>query len=231
MKRALLTLTAAAAILATAMPLAAPAHHEPGHEGGDDEKTDLTIAAAPSPVLWSDATTITGRLKGRDHDGATIELQYRPHPFTDPYRVVSTTVTNDDGDYSFTIAPARHTIYRTVVQAEPDKRSPELLMGVRMRINRGVSDRTPRRGQRVRFFGAVAPAHDGHPIQIQRRGSDGVYRTVATTRLTDAGERYSTNSFYGRRVRVRRDGRYRVVVPADADHGGNTTASVRLDVR
>lgn len=229
MKRTLLSVTVSAAALAAAMPLAAPAHHEPGHEGGD--KNDLSIAATPSQVLWASTTTISGRLKGRDHDGQEIELQHRPHPFTDTYRIVSTTATNSDGNYSFTIAPARHTIYRTVVKAEPDKRSAELLMGVLMRVNRRVTDRTPTRGQAVTFYGAVAPAHDGHRVQIQRQGSDGVYRTVATARLTDAGERYPTNSFYERKLRIRRDGTFRVLVPADADHGENTTRSVRLDVR
>jgi hypothetical protein len=226
MKRTLLSATAAAAAMAAVMPLAAPAHHQPGHEGGGDS---LSIAAAPSPVLWANATTITGKLKGPDHAGKAVELQHRPHPFTDPYQIVSTTTTNNDGEYSFTIAPARHTIYRTVLKASPDQRSEELLMGVLMRINKKVTDRTPKRGRFVTFYGAVAPAHDGNPVHIQRLGSDGVYRTVASTRLTDAGERYPTNSFYEGRVRVRRDGTYRVTVLADADHGENSTRTVRLD--
>ena len=100
-----------------------------------------------------------------------------------------------------------------------------------MRINRRVTDRTPSRGQVVTFYGAVAPAHDGLTVRIQRRGSDRVYRTVARATLTDAGERFPTNSFYERDLRIRRDGRFRVLVERDEDHTGNTSPSVRLDVR
>jgi hypothetical protein len=230
MKRALLSATAAAGALAVAIPLSAPAHHQPGHEGGG-QPGELTIAAAPNPVLWANTTTISGRLKGAENSGRTIELQQNPHPYPGPFRILAKTTTNARGEYTFAIAPARHTIYRTVARTSPVRTSAELRVRVRVRINRRVTDRTPARGRQVTFYGAVAPAHDGAIIRIQRRGGDGAYRTVARTRLTDAGERFPTNSFYERKLRIRRDGTFRALIGRDEDHAGNKSRRVRLDVR
>lgn len=91
-----------------------------------------------------------------------------------------------------------------------------------------VDDPRPRRGQRVRFFGSVRPPHDGGIVRLQRRGSNGRYRTVARARLRDAGDARST---YSRRLRVFRDGVYRARVPADADHLAGTSRRRRVNVQ
>jgi hypothetical protein len=79
-----------------------------------------------------------------------------------------------------------------------------------MRVTLRVDHRRPSRGQRVRFFGSVRPQHDGRIVQLQRRGGGGRYRTIARTRLRDAGDARST---FRRRLRVFRDGVYRARVP------------------
>ena len=56
-----------------------------------------------------------------------------------------------------------------------------------LRITLKLSDATPTAGTRVRLFGVVRPARDGRRVQIQKRTRDGEFRTVATTRLRDAG--------------------------------------------
>lgn len=231
MKRGALTIAAVAAATGLAIPLAATAHHKPGHTGGDTTAR-LSIAADPEPVLWGNNATISGRLRGPENAGRAIELQHDPHPYGADYNPdpLARTTTNAQGFYSFTIAPARNTNYRAVATGETRHLSENFKLHVRMRINRTVSDRTPRRGSRITFVGAVAPAHDGGVIRIQRLASDGIYRTVARTTLTDAGDRFPTNSFYERRLRIRRDGTYRVQVKGDADHSGNSTRPVRIDV-
>jgi hypothetical protein len=112
----------------------------------------------------------------------------------------------------------------TPAPVETPTAPPTTAMSVTLRVD----DPRPRRGQRVRFFGSVRPPHDGRIVKIQRRGGGGRYRTVARTRLRDAGD---ARSSYSRRLRVWRDGVYRARVPADGDHLTGTSRRRRVDVR
>jgi hypothetical protein len=89
-----------------------------------------------------------------------------------------------------------------------------------------VSDRTPRAGQRVRFYGTAAPQHDGRTVRLQRQTSTGSWTTVARTSLRDAGDERSS---FSHRMRVRRDGVYRARVYRDANHATGTSGSKTLD--
>jgi plastocyanin len=91
-----------------------------------------------------------------------------------------------------------------------------------------VSDTTPSRGQRVRFFGSVRPERDGRLVQLQRRRRGGSFRTVERIRLRDAGAGRST---YSKRLRVRSDAIFRARLPADADHEAGTSRTRRVNVR
>ena len=92
--------------------------------------------------------------------------------------------------------------------------SPTVTVLVRQRVSLRLSDRTPRRGQLVRFSGRSCPTHDGAVVSIQKRRSTGGWRTVRRTRLRDA----SRCSVYSRRLRIYRDATFRTVVARDADH-------------
>jgi len=96
-----------------------------------------------------------------------------------------------------------------------------------LRVSLKVSDRTPRPGQRVRFSGVVRPPQDGSSLLIQRRKRNGRFRTVARTKLRNAGPRVSA---YSRRLRVFRDGVFRARVPAGDDHRGGTSRRKRVNV-
>jgi hypothetical protein len=100
---------------------------------------------------------------------------------------------------------------------------PPMAMSVTLRVN----DARPRRGRRVRFFGSydVAQRPDGAAPAARQRGR---YRTIARTRLRDAGNARSTDS---RRLRIFRDGVYRQRVTADGDHLTGTSHRRRVDVR
>lgn len=220
----LLGLAAGAALMLT-VPLIATADHRPGHTKGTG---NLTITASPNPVKFGRSTTISGTLRGRDNAGKTIVLQHDPYPYVAyEKKQVAQTTTNADGDYTFTVTPEVNTNYRTVAKIEPEARSDNQTVGVKVRITRRVSDHTPRRGQVVTFTGTVKPAHDGRTVYIQRRRSDGTWRKVATTKLDAAPGDVST---YERDLRINRDGTYRVKINTHGDHIGNKTRRVRLDV-
>ncbi|HWH45480.1 MAG TPA: hypothetical protein VNT32_12190 [Thermoleophilaceae bacterium] len=218
------SITILVATFVLALPLAAGAHHRPGHTGGN-----LTIAANPDTLSFGRTTTISGRLTGAGNGGVTIELQRRPHPFTAAFEGFATTTTTTTSSYSFrAVQPREHTRYRVVARTAEPQTSGEETVTVSIRVGFRVSDRTPRRGQRVNFSGFARPAHDGAIARIQRRTSTGSWRTVARARLVDAGEEISR---YARRLRVYRDGVYRVFVPGDADHASGRSGPRRLDVR
>jgi plastocyanin len=89
-----------------------------------------------------------------------------------------------------------------------------------------VSDRTPARGARVRFFGTVRPAQDGRLVQLQRRAGGGSYRTVARIKLADAG---ANRSNFSKRLRVLKDTVFRARLPADRTHAAGTSRTRRVD--
>jgi hypothetical protein len=229
MRKAILT-AAVVAVGAVIAPLGASADHRPGHNPGTGNAGDPTIAATPNPILFGRSTMISGGLKGSDVAGKTIELQHDPFPFGTTYETIATTTTNADGDYSFKVSPGLNTNYRTVAKLDPEQMSPNVQVGVRMRITRRVDDYTPNVGQEVTFTGTVKPAHDGRTVYIQRRNSEGEWRTKATTTLDDAPEEAGNVSTYSRDLRISRDGVYRVKVNTHGDHLGNKTRRVRLDV-
>lgn len=97
----------------------------------------------------------------------------------------------------------------------------------RLKVTLQVSDFKPRRGARVRFSGSVRPQYDGRVVRLQRRLRSGAFRTVATTRLRDAGKAHST---YGRRLRILGDGVFRSRVAGDRDHASGVSRTRRVQI-
>ena len=177
----------------------------------------VTIEAKPAIIVFSGATTLSGRLSGPKADGVNVRLeQDATRPYGDSYTPTgNTTQTASNGRYAFAVKPLVNTRYRVVAQASPPVTSAATLVRVRIRVGLSVSDATPARGRLVRFSGSVTPAHDGRTAYIQRRSATGRFVTVGRATLRDAG---TTRSTYNRRLRVSRNGVYRVKVAGDADH-------------
>jgi hypothetical protein len=215
------------AVLAAALPAAVYADHRPGHQGGPGSN-DIGIAAA-SPITFGGSTAISGKLTGPDKSGTSAELEADAFPYADnDFAGVATTTSDANGDYSFTQQPQMNTRYRVVAKASPPVTSSIVTVLVRLHVTRIVSDSTPRAGRRIRFSGTVCPEHDGAIAAVQRRTSSGAFRRVATTKLRDVPG--TTCSSYSRRVRIRRDGTYRVKVKSgDADHANGFSRRIRID--
>jgi hypothetical protein len=218
--------TVAALAALAAAPAVAPGQGNKPKPG----TPSLTLAAKPTTLVFGSASTLTGRLSGTQTDrGQVIRLEAdTTRPYGDAYTdtgVRATTAQN--GNFSFTVKPALNTQYRVVAQSSPPVTGGARLVSVRPRVGLLVSDLTPRRGARVRFSGSVAPAHDGAIALIQRRGSTGRFVTIARATLQDAGD---ARSRYSKRVRITRDGEYRVKLPGDADHVNGFSRRRTLDV-
>ena len=139
------------------------------------------------------------------------------YPFNTGDAEVARTQTTSNGSYSFTQRPDRNTNYQVRLGAV---RTERVRVNVRFRINLSVSDSTPRAGQLVRFRGRACPESDGAVVSIQRKTSTGGFRTVRRTTLKAA----TACSIYSRRLRVRRDGTYRVTTDDAARTRGYSRA-------
>jgi hypothetical protein len=215
MKRVLAIATVLA--LCVAVPAAVTAQKPPKQPG------HLSLSAAPNPVKFGASVTISGKLTGPSKPGKEVTVSEDPFPY-DGFTRVGTASVDSQGDYSFARSPTVNTRY----QARQGGLESEIVTAtVSPRVTLRVGDRTPAAGKRVRFSGRVCPQHDGTSLAIQRRSAAKRWRTVRRVVAGDAGDQCS---IYSRRVRVRRDGVYRTLFAADADHAAAASRARRIDV-
>jgi hypothetical protein len=175
----------------------------------------VTIAARPRVVRFGKPVTIAGHVDGRP--STKVQLEQSPFPFTDPFKNAGQGMTDAAANYAFQVTPALNTRYHVVAKSPPAT-SADVTVFVRTKVGLRLSDRTPRRRARVRFRGSVLPAHDGRTVRIQRRTRVG-WKTIATPVLRTATPLDGVSrSKYRRRIRIRRSGVYRTVMPAHGDH-------------
>lgn len=220
MKRLMAVATVALACAAPAIAAKPPKKGQPN--------ASLTIKASATRVTYGHSVTISGTTKGMTA-GTAIDVEANPYPYTGGFKPTGKTgVVQPDGTYSVGgLVPLAHTQYKVVAKTSPPSESTSVFVRVRLRVSLRVSDHTPRRGQRVRFYGRVAPAHDGKPLLIQRRTRTG-YRTIARTTLRDKG---TATSKWSKRLRIRRKGTYRVIAESlDQDHDNGISRRVTLRV-
>jgi hypothetical protein len=189
----------------------------PSAQGAPTPQT-LTMSASATTVKFGGTVTLSGKLAGGKFDGKNVTVRQDPFP-VDSFANAGSATTNATGDWLFAVKPTANTRY----QARSGKAdSPATDVMVSPAISLKLSDRTPKRGQRVNFSGTLCPEHDGVAIALQRRTAKG-WRTVAKPVLADVPG--ATCSSYAHSLRVRRNARYRAHFLGDADHvAGNSRA-------
>ena len=202
----------AMAAIALAIPAAALAAPKP-------QPTAPTIAISAPAVTFGKAVTISGTTTAN----TAVTLRGDAFPFNNSFGRVSTATSNAAGAYSFTVTPDTSTHYRVEVKKA---KSAVATLAVRWKVTRKVSTKHPKRGKRVLFSGLVSPAHVGGTASIQRNFG-GVWKTVKTATLAAST---STSSAYSTRIRVRRNGTYRVRVEGDGAHDAGNSSRVKLTV-
>ena len=183
----------------------------------------LTLAANDSSVKWGASVTLSGKLTGSNVSSRNVRVEQDPFP-VGSFDNAGSAMTNATGDWSLVVKPTANTRYRAGV-GKVD--SPNLDVLVRPAITLKLSDRTPRRGQKVRFSGQVCPEHDTVTIELQRRAKSG-WRKVTGPVLADVPG--AACSSFARRLRVRRDGAYRAHFLGDADHAAGNSRVRRANV-
>jgi hypothetical protein len=208
--------------LACAGPAVAAKPPKPGKPNAN-----LTIKATATAVTFSKSLTLSGVAKNIPA-GTAVELHQNPYPYAGFKATGKTAVVDPAGNYSVAgVVPQAHTQYKVVAKTSPPTETGTMFVRVRLRASVSVSDLTPKRGASVRFFGTVAPAHDGKPVLIQRKTATG-YKTVTRTVLLDNG---TATSKYSKKLKIRSNGTYRVVVQSvDQDHDNGTSRTRTLRV-
>jgi hypothetical protein len=213
MRRGIVALTAltAAGIAAGSVSAAKPGSGE------------LTAAASKAQVTYSRTAFVSGQLKRSPAAGQQLQLEQAPFPFN-KFTTAGTATTDAAGNYSIGVTPTSSTRYRVVSVTKPKLTSAQVQVNVAIKVTRHVSDKTPARGQRVRFTGLTAPALAGRAVTIERRAADGSWKAAATATL-------DAQSKYAKRIRIRRTGTYRATV-AGTDPALLTghSSSIRLRV-
>jgi hypothetical protein len=182
----------------------------------------VSIAVAPGTITFGGAATVSGTTA----PNTSVTLRADSFPFGGSFAQVAKTTSNAGGAYSFTVKPDSVTRYRADAKTHPAASSPLATLSVRWKVTRTVSTRTPKKGSRVRFSGSVSPAHAGGTVKLQKRTASG-FTTVKTTTLAAAT---TTSSSYSLRVRVSKNGTYRVRVDGDGAHLTGTSRRVTLKV-
>ena len=169
-----------------------------------------TPTFTPNPVVFSRPFTISGQLTGTGSAHANVTLLSRPFPFTAPFtKNGNSIVSNADGTYAFQFTAAVST---TQIEIHADTNPPITTSVVTVPVSSLISLHVTshvRKGRLARFSGTVLPAQDGLVVKIQKRGRDGVFRTVASTNLH---HKSASASSFSRRLRLKRTGTYQAVV-------------------
>ena len=205
-------LIAATALLGIVLVPTASADHRPGHGA----QRNITISSSHKTIKFGGTVTLSGKLTGSNNAGRTVNIDQDTFP-VDTFADAGSATTNATGDWTFGHKPVANTRYRAR-SGNAESQNQDVM--VRPAITLRLSDRTPRVGQRVRFFGRLCPEHDGTKIAIQRRRA-GTWRTVRSAVLQDIAG--STCSKFSRRLAVRRDGAYRARFHGDADHAAGNS--------
>jgi len=212
MKRSIIT-TAALVVLAVVAITSAGAAAKPA-------PGTLTIAADHANVKFGAGVNLSGKLGGANVSARTVKVQDDVYPLS-AFGNAGSATTNATGDWTLAVKPTANTRYRA---SSGKVDSPTVDVMVRPAITLRLSDRTPRSGQRVRFFGRLCPEHDAVAVELQRKTGSG-WRKVASPVLADIPG--ATCSKYSVTKRVRKTGTYRTHFNADADHAAGNSSRRR----
>ena len=176
----------------------------------------LIADVTPHAVTYPGSAVVSGQI---DVPNAVLSLSTSPAG-AGVWSPPSPVTAGPDGRFSFTVRPKVSTDYRLSFEATAEREAAQ--MDVSLRVRPRITTSFPAslwRGETVLLRGAVAPAHPGAAVAIDRRVS-GVWQPLATATL-DADSRFAlpwkpaTYGFF--RLRARLD--------AHEDHAAGSSTS------
>ena len=190
----------------------------------DPASLGLAAAGGPASIVAGHAAALrfTATSNGAGMAGARVLVSARPagNAAFGPAKIVTASTA---GVAEFSVSPARTTVYRVELEADPSVQTERTLV-VHQRVTLAASAHRMRRGGALQLTGRVAPGRGGR-VSIELLTATG-WRTVARPRL-------SARSAYRATVIAALPGRYvlRAVAAATAANAGGTSPSVTVRVR
>jgi hypothetical protein len=195
---------------------------------------EIVPAFSVRSLLPGQPFTVSGVLPGGAADaGRVVQLFEDRAPFPGAYGMAATASAGPGGEFAFPVMPVLKAYWAVVapeVSGRPREASVGYLVAVRRKVSIRTSTRRPRAGGLLRFSGFVSPPFDLGPTAVavlQRRNRQGGFTDVRAVLMRAAGP----VSSYRFRVRVRRPGVYRVLVPATATYSQGASVAVTIRVR
>jgi hypothetical protein len=195
---------------------------------------ELVPTFSAQSVLSGQSFTVSGVLPGGAADaGREVQLFEDRAPFPGAYAMAATATAGPGGEFAFPVTPVLKAYWAVVAPeaaGRPREASVGYLVAVRRKVSIRTSTRRPRAGALVRFSGFVSPPFDLGPTAIavlQRRNRQGGFTDVRSVLMRAAGP----VSSYRLRVRVRRAGVYRVLVPSTATYSQGASVAVAVHMR
>ena len=156
------------------------------------------MSASATTVKFGGSVTLSGKLAGGKIDAKNVTVREDPFPI-DAFANGGSATTNATGDWTLAVNPTANTRY----QARSGKaESPAVDVMVRPAISLKLSDRTPKRGQRVasrarsapsttawRSRSSGAPQGAGAPSRSRARGCGGDHLLLVRAQPARAPER------------------------------------------
>jgi hypothetical protein len=170
----------------------------------------VALVATPNPVPFGSIFSITGTATGAGAAGRPVQVQRRAFPFAGAFQNFGAVQTTDArGRFGVAVAALPFTTqFRAVVTDRAGVISRTLVVGAAPVISTRVTRTRIRRGDRVRFSGSIRPSEPGRGIAIQKR-RDGRWITISGTVERASGQSFAV---YGKSVRIRRGGVFRVLI-------------------
>jgi type II secretory pathway pseudopilin PulG len=161
----------------------------------------LTIYSSPAPLLYGQATTISGVAAEAPNQTVTLLA----HTHAGDFAPVTTATTDANGNYSFAAqTPTESTYYRVSIAKTL---STTLYEGVKRTLTLDPLPAATQAGQPVLFTGTVTPADEGQTVYAERQNASGIgFHIVASATIGPTGFSFAhtfTNAgSYTMRIRV-----------------------------
>ena len=134
--------------------------------------TQVTIDASANPLVYGQSVTITGTVAGAVGQAVTLWAQTGDQAFAPIAQA-----TTNGSEYSFTESPLQNTRYRV---RSASAGSATLSEGVGFALTAEPSATTVLAGGQLSFTGTLLPAHEGQPVDLERRNPSGPgYHVIA----------------------------------------------------
>jgi hypothetical protein len=175
------------------------------------EPTGISIALAPSRVVWSGSLSVIGRLAGTAVGGTLVALERQDWPFSTGFNQLGDTRTaNSDGSFRFDV-PAIFVTTQVRVVTRSGRTIASAIRTASSAVKVGARAQGAGR-KRSRVLGTIWPRVPNGRVSLQKRSPKGHWAIVRRRAAKPLDANRSRYSFSVKRKK--RAGRYRVVVLA-----------------